>query len=270
MSAVLALARHSVRRSRGLFAIMLAVLAGFQVLLVVAAGTLQASGTFSSFVALVPPFMRQALGDSLFAFMSFAGIICFGYFHPMIVAALAGFVIAIATEPVSDIETRFLDVILARPLARSAVVGRTVLLLVALPAVVVAAMLASTTISLHFLAPADAQAPTSRLIVSLAVNLWALLMCVGGVSLAVAAVGRRRSTVAGVLGIGGLALFLVDYVARIWKPATHVAWLSPFHYFDAMTMVTGGVLPAWHIEVLIGAAAAGIAAGFVLFSRRDL
>ncbi len=270
MSGALTLARHSLRRGRTLLVVLLVVLAGFEVLLVTGAATLQQSGTFGNIADMMPPFVRQMFGDSLIVFMSFSGIVCFGYFHPMIVAVLAGFVIAIATEPVSDIETRFLDVILARPLARSAVVGRTVLLLVALPAIVVGAMLASTTISLHVLAPGDAEAPTSRLIGSLAVNLWALLLCIGGVSLAVAAIGRRRATVGGVLGIGGLALFLVDYVARIWKPATHVAWLSPFHYFDAMTMVMGGGLPVWHVEVLVGAGAAGVALAFVLFSRRDL
>jgi ABC-2 type transport system permease protein len=270
VSAALTLARHSLRRSRALLIVMLGVLAAFEVLLVVAAGTLQESGTFGSFAALVPPFMRQMFGDSLLVFMSFAGVVCFGYFHPMIVAALAGFVIAIATEPVGEIETRFLDVVLARPLPRAAVVGRSVLLLALLPALVIGAMLAATSLSLHWLAPRGAGVPTARLIVSLGVNLWALLLCIGGVSLAVAAASRRRSTAAGLLGMAALALFLVDYLARIWKPAASVAWLSPFHYDDAMAMVMGRPLPASHIEVLVITALAGIAVAFVLFSRRDV
>jgi hypothetical protein len=270
VSAVLTLARHSVRRSRALVLVMLGVLVGFEVLLVVAAGTLQESGTFGGFAALVPPFMRQVLGDSLLGFLSFAGVVCFGYFHPMIVAALAGFVIAVATEPAGEIETRFLDVVLARPLPRAAVLGRSVLLLVALPALMIGTMAVATLLGQHALAPPGAAVPAARLIVSLGVNLWALLLCIGGGALAVGAASRRRSTAAGLVGVTALALFLVDYLARIWKPAAAVAWLSPFHYYDAMAMVMGRPLPASHIEALLLSALAGIAIAFALFSRRDL
>ena len=270
MRAVLTLARHSVRRSRTLVLVMLGVLAGFEVLLVVAAGTLYESGTFGGFAALVPPFMRQVLGDSLLGFLSFAGVVCFGYFHPMIVAALAGFVIAVATEPAVEIETRFLDAVLARPVPRGAVLGRSVLLLVALPALVIGTMVVATLLGQHALAPSGAGVPSVRLIVSLGVNLWALLLCIGGAALAVGAASRRRSTAAGVIGITALALFFVDYLARIWKPATAIAWLSPFHYYDAMAMVMGRPLPASHVEALLLSAAAGIAIAFVVFSHRDL
>jgi ABC-type transport system involved in multi-copper enzyme maturation permease subunit len=269
MHGVAALAAHSLRRSRTLLAVLVVVLAGFEILLVAGATTLQETGTFANFAALVPPFVRQVFGDSLIVFMSFAGIVCFGYFHPMIVAALGAFVIAIATEPVAEIETRFIDVVLARPLRRAALIARSVLLLFALPALVVAVMLVATLLGLRWLAPrgAGVHAP---LIAALAVNLWVLLECIGGVSLAVAAASRRRSSAAGVAGIAMLALFFLDYLARIWKPAASIAWASPFHYFDAMAMVVGRPLPASHVALLGIAGALGMALAFVLFTRRDL
>ncbi len=269
MSGALALAAHSLRRSRTLLTVLIVVLAGFELLLVVGATALQESGTFANLAALVPPFVRQIFGDSLVVFMSFAGIVCFGYFHPMIVAALAAFVIAVATEPVAEIETRFVDVVLARPLRRAAVIARSVLLLVALPALVIAAMLVATLLGLRWLAPPTA-GMRALLVASLAVNLWVLLECIGGVALAVAAASRRRSSAAGIVGIAMLALFFLDYLARIWKPAASIVWLSPFHYYDAMGMVIGQPLPVWHVVVLGTAGAAGIAIAFVLFSRRDL
>lgn len=270
MNAVVTLARHSLARSRSLLVVLAAVLAAFELLLVVAADTLQQSGTFGSFAALMPPFMRQVFGDSLIVFMSFAGVVCFGYFHPMVVAALAAFVIMLATEPVAEIESRFLDVVLARPLARSAVIGRSVLLVTLLPAGVVVVMVVATAFGLHALTPKATAAPATRLILSLAANLWALLLCVGGLALAAGAAARRRSTAAGIVGIATLALFFVDYLARIWKPAASIVWLSPFHYYDAMAMVMGGPLPVAHLAVLAGCGLAGIALAFVLFSRRDL
>ncbi len=270
MNALLTLARHSVSRSRILIVVLAAVLAVFELLLVVAADTLQQSGSFGSLAALVPPFMRQVFGDSLIAFMSFAGVVCFGFFHPMVIAALAAFVIAIATEPVAEVETRFLDVVLARPLARWAVVGRSALLVVVLPAAVLATMMASTAVGVHVLTPKTTAVPAMRLILALATNLWALLICIGGIALAVAAATRRRATAAGVVGLAALALFFGDYLARVWKPAASVAWLSPFHYYDAMAMIMGRPLPRGDVGVLLASGLAGIAVAFLVFERRDL
>lgn len=269
MNGTLALARHSLRRSRALVVVLVVILAAFEVLLVIAANTLQESGTFTSFVSAMPPFFRQIFGDSLLVFMSFAGIVCFGYFHPMLVAALVAFVIATATEPVAEIENRFVDVVLARPVPRAAVIARSVLLIVGLPAIAIGTMLVATLLSLRWLAPPDVGV-SAVLIASLAVNLWVLVECIGGASLAVAAASHRRATAAGIVGIATLALFFIDYLARIWKPAASIARLSPFHYYDAMAMVMGKPLPAAHVEVLGITAVVGIGLAFALFSRRDL
>jgi hypothetical protein len=270
MSQTLTLARHSLHRSRALLLVMTAVLVGFEVLLVFAADTLQESGTFSSFAAILPPFVRQVFGDSVLVFMSYTGLVAFGYFHPMIVAALVALVIGLATEPVADVETRFLDVVLARPVRRSAVVTRSVLLIVLGSAAVIAAWAAATLAAMRWMAPPRGGVPSSALVGALAVNLWAVLLCVGGVALAVAAAARRRSAAAAAVGLVMLALFLIDYLARIWKPATLVARVSPFHYYDAMAMVMGRPLPIGHLAVLGAAATGAVFVAYVLFSRRDL
>jgi len=270
MSSTLALVGHSLRRSRGLLAAMAIVLAGVQVVFVLAAGTLQASGTFSSLANLVPAFMRQAFGDSLFAFMSFTGLIAFGYFHPMIVATLAGLSIALATEPAADLETRFLDLLLARPIPRAVVMARSAILIAGVPAALVAEMQAASMLALTWLAPAGSPEVPRALLSALAVNLWATLFCIGGVSLAVGAASRRRSVAAATCGLAMLALFLVDYLSRVWSPAATLAPLSPFHYFDAMALVSGGSLPLAHVAVLAGAGGCGVVVAFLLFARRDL
>ncbi len=269
MNGTLALARHSLRRSRTLLGVLVVVLAGFEILLVVGADTLQQSGTFGNFASLVPPFIRQIFGDSLLVFMSFAGIVSFGYFHPMVVAALVAFVIATATEPAAEVESRFVDVVLARPLRRGAVIARSALLVITLPALAIGTMLLATLLSLRWLAPHDAGL-RAALIVSLAANLWVLVECIGGVTLAVAAASRRRASAAGIVAAATLMLFLLDYLARIWKPAASLAWLSPFRYYDAMAMVMGKPLPAMHLEVLGITGLAGMLLALVLFSRRDL
>jgi hypothetical protein len=270
MHGTLALLGHSLRRLRALAAALAVVVTLFQVLLVRVAAALEASSGFGRLAAFVPSFVRQMAGDALVSFLSFSGIVCLGYFHPMIIAALCGTVIAAATEPAGEIETRFVDAVLVRPVPRRAVVTRSALLLALLPALVVLAMVAGTAAGLRWLAPADAALPGARLVASLAVNLWALLFAVGGLSLAVGAAARRRSVAGAVAGIATLCLFLLDYLARAWKPADAVAWLSPFHYFRAMELLVGRPLALSHLAVLLGAGACGIAVAYLVFSRRDL
>jgi ABC-type transport system involved in multi-copper enzyme maturation permease subunit len=160
----------------------------------------------------------------------------------MIVAALWGFAIAIGTEPAGEVETRFFDLVLARPVPRALVVARSILLILLLPAIVIGVMMAATLLAVRWGAPAGSDVP-ARLIASLALNLWMLVECAGGMALAVASVSRRRATAAGLVGVAMLALFFVDYVARVWPAARSIVWLSPFHYFDAMAMVMGQPLP---------------------------
>jgi len=270
MHGTLTLLRHSLGRLRGLVAAMAVVVALFQVLLVRVAGTLQESSGFSGLAAFVPPFVRQMAGEALLTFMSFPGIVCLGYFHPMILAGLCGMVIAAATEPAAEIETHFLDAILVRPVPRTAIVIRSVALLLLLPALVLLAMIAGTAAGLHWLAPPGVQTPGARLIASLAVNLWALLVCVGGWALAIAAASRRRSVAGTISGVATLVLFLVDYLARAWKPADAVAWLSPFHYFRARELLMGQPLSLSNLAVLFIAGAIGMALAWLVFARRDL
>ena len=67
---------------------------------------------------------------------------------------------------------------------------RSVVLLVVCPALVVAAMAAGTFIGLWLAVPAGAARPAASLVWKLAFSLWCVLVCWGGVSLAI---GARRA-----------------------------------------------------------------------------
>lgn len=270
MHGTLTLLRHSFGRMGTLVAALAAVLLLFQVLLVRVAGSLQESAGFGRLASFAPPFVRNLAGEALLSFASFSGIVCFGYFHPMIIAALCALVIAIATEIPAEIETRFLDVILVRPVPRRALVVRSAVLLVLVPALILLAMMAGTAAGVQWLAPPGAALPGAPLIVSLALNLWALIVAIGGAALAVGAASRRRSTAASAVGVATLVLFLVDYLARSWEPAKTVAWLSPFHYSQALDLLIGRPLSPVHLGVLLGIGAVGAVVAAVIMSRRDL
>ena len=65
-------------------------------------------------------------------------------------------------------------------------------------------------------------------------------------------------------------MFLVDFIAIGWPPLRTVAWISPFHYYPALSILIGEA-PAWrNLAVLLSAAAGFTALGYWRFSRRDL
>jgi ABC-2 type transport system permease protein len=101
-------------------------------------------------------------------------------------------------------------------------------------------------------------------------NLWALLMAWGGITMAVASAGRRRSASASGVAIAALVAALVDYLARAWAPIRPIAWLSPFHYYSPLDIVMGAPLPLTNVATLLGITAVGVAVAFVVFLRRDL
>jgi ABC-2 type transport system permease protein len=264
------LLRHSMKRMRMLLAAMGLVLGAFQIVLVAVAGSLQNSGGFDQLSALLPPFAREMMGPSVTAFLSFGGIVCLGYFHLVVMSSLVGLSIAVATVPASEVETGYIDLILSRPMARHWVITRTIVAVMLSIAVVLGLMMVGTWAGLEMLAPSGAVWPSGRLIRSLAGNLGLLLLCWSGVALAIGSASRRRAVAGGCTAVLVLGAFLLDYVARLWKPAESLGWLSPFRYYSAMELVLGGTLPLRNIAVLGGVAVAGWLTAYLVFAHRDL
>lgn len=246
------------------------VLALFQFLLTQVAGYLQSNTAFDQLSMLMPEFMRNIAGPSALAFMSFQGIVALGYFHPVIIAAVIGLMIAVGTEAASEVETRFVDLTLARPLRRGQVVGRTIAVLVIAGGLMLAAMIAGTSTGLACCTRADAPTVSRGIIASLAAGLGAIMACWGGIALAIASLSRRRAVAAAVTGIGALTAFLLDYLGRAWQPVAPLSVVSPFHYFDPMSVVGGQPIGIWNVGVLLALGAIGAAVGFVVFGRRDI
>jgi ABC-2 type transport system permease protein len=246
------------------------LLSAFQVVLILVAGSIERSNAFDQMTSLIPDFIRNLMGPSFVGLMSFSGIVCVGYFHLAVMGSLVGLTIALGTEPASEIETQFMDLILSRPLARHWVITRSVVLILISTVFVLLLMILGTWGGLYFLAPSGAERPTSRLIWSLALNLGVLMVCWGGIALAIGSRARRRSVAGSVVGVLALTMFLLDYVGRAWQPAEAIAWLSPFRYYSPLDLVMGNQIPAHNLWVLAGIAVFGFALSYYLFSRRDI
>ncbi|RPJ69723.1 MAG: hypothetical protein EHM24_04595 [Acidobacteria bacterium] len=268
--ALAALVAHSLRRNRWLLAATLVLLALFQGLTSFMASTFQEMKYFERLATLVPPFIRQAFGSSFLPMLSFTGIVVLGYFHFAVIAFLIGLAIAVATEPAADVEHRFTDLLLARPVPRWLPILRSAALVVICAAATTAAMAAGTRAGLALFAPAGARWPSPGLMLSLSVNLGALMMCWGGIALAIAAAVRRRGVAGAAAGLAAFALFLLDVVARVRDPIGGMARLSPFHYFNPLLLVAGQPIRPGDPAALLAFAAAGLVVALLLYTRRDL
>lgn len=270
MRAPLCLLLYSIKRFRNLVLIMALLLAGFQMILIQVAKSIQVSGGFEQLSAMLPGFARELMGPAMAGIMSFAGIVCLGYFHLSVMGSLVGISIALATVPTSEIEIGFIDLILARPLARHWIITRTILLCILASVTILALMMAGTRLGLLLMAPPNAAWPTPRLIVSLAANLGMLMLAWSGVGMAIGSASRRRGVASAFAGFLALATFLLDYVGRLWQPAEKAAWLSPFRYYNPFDLVMGNPLPTKNLLVLGGIWAAGSIVAYIVFLRRDI
>jgi ABC-type transport system involved in multi-copper enzyme maturation permease subunit len=183
---------------------------------------------------------------------------------------LVGLMITIATEPAAEVEMRFVDLTLARPLGRAELISRTLIVLVLAGGLMLSAMGLGAWIGLTCCTPADAERPSGALTVSLAVNLASVMACWGGVALALAAAARRRAVAVGIASITAFGSYLLDYLGRAWEPARPVSVLSPFHYFDPLSLIAGQPLNIRNLVVLTGIGLAATGVAYVVFSRRDI
>jgi ABC-2 type transport system permease protein len=270
MKGLVILLAHSLKRTRALVLGMGVLLAVFQVVLILSARSIHRSNAFEQMGALIPPFVRELLGPAFTSFVSFGGMVCLGYFHPIVMGSLVALSIALATLPRSEIETGWMDLILARPLARHWIITRSILVLLICSALLLLMMVLGTWTGLGTLAPEGVPWPKPALIRSLAVNLGLLMLSWGGIALAIGAASRRRGVAGALAGLLALAMFLLDYVARVWRPAESVAWLSPFRYYNPFELLMGRALPPNHILVLAAIAGVSFALAYIFFSRRDI
>jgi ABC-type transport system involved in multi-copper enzyme maturation permease subunit len=253
---------------RGLLLGMAAVLSGFQVMMVVIAGTLEREGLFSQVAAILPPNLLAGFGGNIAA--SFGGLVAAGFFHPVVVLALTVGAAYLAAELAGDVETGLVDLIAARPVTRRLLVTRALLAAAAASAAIVLLMWIASRGSTELYLRRGLPSPRLPGLVMLAVNLLAVIWCCGAAGLAIGAFARRRATATGAAALIFISAYFLNFAAAWWRPARPVARLTPFHYFDAMPIVLGTHDPTRDVLVLLAAAVVFVAIAFVAYERRDL
>lgn len=258
---------HSLRRRRYFLTAIMSILFAFQFLLIGVGRALTKSGMFAQMANFLPDFMQGFVSVGA---MSFRGMVSFGYSHPIVEIFLIAMAIGIASEVANEIELKFVDVLMARPVRRIASINRSVIVLLVCTIATVGSMLIGTFIGVHFLTPEGADPPAPLLIATLAVNLTCLVLAWGAIALVIASASRRQNTVTTTCGLLAFSMFIIDYVGRIWNKLDPVALLSPFHYYSPFQMLGGAAMEWKNVFVLIGIFVVGAIAANVIYARRDL
>jgi hypothetical protein len=270
LTAGLALTTRSLSRSWKPLLAVCGVLMLLQTVLVLDASAQFEAQNFSRLADLVPDFLRRTLGDLTLVMLSFQGIVCVGFFHPMFVLLVTMLGIYFGSELAYDVESGNVDLYLARPLHRRWLVTRSLALILIGTSAPPAAMTLVMPIALRLFAPANAPWPAAINVVQMAISLAAVASVGGAFSLLIASYARRRGTAIAVAGIVAVFDYLVTFLEPTWPPARSIGWISPFRYFHPLAVLSGRADLSHDLLILgtVSVVLAGLA--YWQFARRDV
>lgn len=263
------LARSAAQARYALFGSYL-LLCAFQMIIIGQAAEIQRTQAFGRMAELMPAFLQRGLGNRAMLLATFKGTVAFGYFHPVVCLIVAVVAMYIATEPAHEIESGLVDLELARAVPRRRLLTRSLLLshLAILGAVIL--MFTGTWLGMRIFETAGMDMPPARMRVSLLANLAATASCFSGFALLLGAISKRWVTAFTTAVLTVVVLYLLDFLAIGWPLMRNLAWLSPFHYYPALSIVADDSPLGRNIGILLGCTAACVAAAYGCFNRRDL
>jgi len=246
------------------------LLGALQILIIAQAVEIQRTNAFASLANLLPGFLQRGLGNKAMILASFKGTVAFGYFHPVVCMTVAVLAMYPATEIAHEVEAGLVDLELARALPRHRLVTRSLVLSHLAAAIVLGAMAAGTAIGIRLFDASQLDVPSLDLRARLLFNQFAVASCFAGFALFVASWAHRWSSAFTIAALSAVVLYNVDFIAMGWRPMQAVAWVSPYHYFPALSIILGDASTPRDIVILFGAAAILSAGAYWQFQRRDL
>jgi ABC-type transport system involved in multi-copper enzyme maturation permease subunit len=177
-------------------------------------------------------------------------------------------IILCAAYPAGEIEMGTIDVLLGWPVSRRQAWRAHTLVWVASGLIVIAVTLAGYGLATLRLA-ADARPPTARVLTA-GVNLLALYLATGGITLVASALAssQRRATAAGFALVAGS--FLLNFLSSYSSLADALSFLGLMAYYRPALILRDGSVPVAHIAVLLSIAGVAWFAGMEISARRDI
>jgi ABC-type transport system involved in multi-copper enzyme maturation permease subunit len=267
---MIALLQRSAAQARYPLIGSFALLFGFQLVIVGQAAEIQRTQSFGRMAELLPAFLQRGLGSRALLLATFKGTVAFGYFHPVVCVLVSVIAIYVMTEPAHEIEAGLVDLELARSVPRHRLLTRSVILAAASIAAAALLMALGTSAGGRLFAAGSFDLPSAGTRARLLVHLAGVAACFSGLGLFIAVWSRRWMTAFTTAVLITVVAYLVDFLAIGWRPMRAVVWISPFHYYPALSIIAGDAPEGRNLAVLYSAAVVFIALAYWRFSRRDL
>jgi len=267
---VIALLQRSAVQARYVLIGSFALLFGFQLVIVGQAAEIERTQSFSRLAELLPGFLQRGLGSRAMLLATFKGTVAFGYFHPVVCVLLSIVAIYVMTEPAHEVEAGLVDLELARSVPRHRLLTRSVILAAAAIAAAVVLMAAGTSAGGRAFTDGSLDMLSVDTRARLLVHLAGVAACCGAFGLLVAVWSRRWMTAFTTAALTTVVMYLVDFLAIGWRPMRAVAWISPFHYYPALSVLSGDAPDARNLTILYSAAAVFTVLAYWRWQRRDL
>jgi ABC-2 type transport system permease protein len=261
------LLQHHVRLHRVPLLPLAAGLALFEWMMTFVAGEPSVSRFLTSALRAAPPEFLAVLNQDLLVGVSARGIVGVGYAHPFALLMMAVWAVRVPSGALAgEIGRGTMDLVAARPVARSSQVAAALLALLGGLAVLAAAAWTGTLIGLT-LRPIEGVRALEYLPVAAA--LWLIFACFGAVGILVSALAREAGVA--IAWLSGLLAgsYVIDYAARVWPRVASLRPLSLFRYYEPQQVVSAG-LALHDVVVPAAAGAAALLLAFAVFARRDL
>ena len=264
------IARKTFRDSRWLLVLIPVAIVCFEALIVRALGELPIEmRAFWLNQPFVSRLVRMLLGADLGSGITPTTLVTIGLAHPLLYALTWTLLLTVCTRTtVGEIDRGTADLLLTLPVSRACIYASASLVWILAAAVVSVAPFCGLWIG-QWLHPLWEPIDFTRLR-TLVLNLFALHLSVGCMTMLVSSLVSRRGTAIAVVLSGLLLSFLLNFLATLWPAAERVAFLGPLHYYKPLLCIREGGVRMEDLAVLGAVSAASWLAGLRFFCRRDI
>ena len=246
------------------------LICALQIVIIGHAAEVQRTNAFASVANLMPAFLQRGLGNKAMLLATFKGTVAFGYFHPVVCLLLTAMAMFITTEVAHEVESKLVDLELARAVPRRRLLTRSLALALGAVLMLLLVMSLGTLAGIWLFDAGAMDLPSPRMRLEMLGNLFALAACFSALGLLVASASSRWATAFTAVALVSVVSYIIDFLALGWTPAKNIAWLSPFHYYPALSILAGDADTPRNLVILLGVSAAMVAGAYWQFQRRDL
>jgi ABC-type transport system involved in multi-copper enzyme maturation permease subunit len=256
---------HLLRRHWRPLAAMSGGLALFQLVMTRMAPAPNEVSWMSQIMSAVPSELRALAGDEA-APITPGGFLGLGYSHPFFMVLLSTWVIRVTSSALAgEIGLGTMDLLAARPVSRWHHITAALVFVATGLVILIGAAWCGTAFGLT-IRPLGIE---PRQILAAGLMAWLLFAAWTGVGLLVSATRREAGPAIAVTSAIVAVSFVLEYIARVWKPVASLRPFSLFSYYRPQGAIVAGI-HATDGLTLAAVAVVGVGLALVVFTRRDL